>query len=152
PKLMRAHRRRLDPGALERMANERSNAGRAQKPAARRAAAQKDATTGTPGSAVAEIGRNGCADISGQGKRSSVTALASDAHLSRVPVDIAQPESSYFARPQPEAGEQEHDRVVTPADGGMPIDAGQQLTNLIDPYRSRDRSHRPVRHDGHRSR
>src|SRR5437899_166981 len=78
PKLMRAHRRRLDPGALERMANERSNAGRAQKPAARRAAAQKDATTGTPGSAVAEIGRNGCADISGQGKRSSVTALASD--------------------------------------------------------------------------
>jgi hypothetical protein len=96
-KLMRARGRGLDPGALERMPDDRSNGTLAQKSADGSFAAQKHATTGAAGAAVAQVDGARRTDIPRKRKGGSVTAFASDAHLSGIPINIFKLEKGHFA-------------------------------------------------------
>src|SRR5215469_16169015 len=129
---MSALGRGLDAGALERMPNDRSHSTLAQKAADGSFAAQKRATTGATRTSVAQVSRDCCADICRKRKSGSLIALSSDAHLSDVPVKVVKLKKSHFAGTQPQSCQQEADR-------GMPIDAGQQLTDLARPNCTRDR-------------
>ena len=95
-KLMSALCRGLDAGALERMPNNRSNTTLAQKATDGSFAAQKHATTGAARPSVAQVCGDRRPDIGRQGKGGSMTAFASDADLSCVPVNIFKLEKSHL--------------------------------------------------------
>ena len=113
--LMGARRRCLDAGALERMPNDRSNSTLALKAPDGSFAAKKHATAGAARAAVAQVRRDRRADLRGKGKRSSVIALAADAHRAGVPVNIVELEKGDFPGTQPQSRQQQHDRIVAPA-------------------------------------
>ena len=78
-----------------------------------------------------------------------MSAFASDAQLSNVPVQILELKPGHFTRPQTEVCEQHHDRVVAPLGRGAPRHRGQQLAYGIRRNSAWGRRHRPARHHRH---
>src|SRR5436853_6703609 len=140
--------RGLDTGALEGTPNDRSNTTLA-KAAYRSFVAQKHATISAARASVVQVSGDCRANIRRKRKNSLPIAFSSNAHLSDVPVNVIELEKSHFAGTQPQPCEQQDDRVVAAADRSMPIDARQQLTDLVRSNRTRDRCHRPICDSGH---
>ena len=95
---------------------------------------------------VAEVVGYGEADVSRQWKAIVLASLALHLQLADSPIDIIQFQGDHFARPQPQAGEQEEDSAITR--GGWAV-LLVSVNNSLDFFRSevlRQFSEPPNRH------
>ena len=123
-------------GALKAMPDDRSNTTGASKTAIGSFSAQKDTPTGTRRPSAPQICCDRFANFCGQRQLAALATLAADAQLSRVPVNVFEFERYHFTGAQTQSREQEQDGVVATAHRGAPIDADEQLTDLLSRNRS----------------
>jgi len=92
------------------------------------------------------------ADIGGQGQPLVPVGLAADQDLAGPPVHVADLQHGHLARAQSQPGQQDQDRIVTPASGGAAVTATQQAPDLALPDRRGQGRAAPAGHVRHRAR
>ena len=79
-------------------------------------------------------------------QRLAPAALAGDGDEPFVPIEIVQSQSGHFAAAQPQSGQQQQDRVVSPSGRRAPVATGEDLFDLLRRERLRQSGQPPV-HD-----
>lgn len=97
---------------------------------------------------MAQVVGDGVANLSGQGKGVSLSALRPQPQNPSGPVDVIEFKKPDLVRTQSQAGQQHQDGMVATAHCGTAIDAGQRLPNLVGLNPSRYLWHRPVGNHG----
>ena len=70
---------------------------------------------------VAQVAGRGLADVNGERQVVVMVPLAPYLQLAGSPVDVIEFQGDHFARPQPQASQQENNGVVTAGDDGVPL-------------------------------
>ena len=131
PKLMGPVSGSINASTLEPMVNDRSNATGPSKTADGGFDAQKYTPTGALWPSTPQIRGDRFANFRRQRQLATLAALAADTQLSRVPVYVIELERCHFTGTQAKACEQEQDGVIATPRRGAPVDAGQQLADLV---------------------
>jgi hypothetical protein len=98
PELVRAAVRRVDFGAMERVAHDRADAVRPfHQPAYRCHGSKEEVPIWTGRTPALEIGGDRLAHIGGQWQETLAATLATHTQLSAVPVDVVQRQPDYLA-------------------------------------------------------
>jgi hypothetical protein len=136
----------LDPGTQECTTNDCSYGALTQKSAKRSSGAQKHPTAAATGSSVPKISHDRIPHILRQRKLRAPTTLAMDAEASVLPVDVVELQRGHLSGTQPQASEQQQDRVVAPSHRSAAIDPAEQSAYLLGCDASGNRGPRPVGH------
>ena len=104
-KLVCSVSRRMDPGTLEGMTNDRSNAAGTLKAIDRGLGAQKYASTGARWPCILQIPGDRFTNLAGYRQLVAQAALGAYAQCTDVPVDVVEFEKCHFARTQSQSCE-----------------------------------------------
>ena len=130
----------LDLGPLERVAHDRADAVRSlQQTADRRHRAKEEVPVLAGRPAVLQIRGDGSADIGGQRQQALPAALAADAQLRLVPVDIVQRQPDDLAGAQSQARQKQQHGTITSTDRGGAVAAVDGALRVLGRDRLRDR-------------
>jgi len=132
----------LDLGLLKCVAHDRADAARSlEQSADRRHRAKEEVPVLAGRPAVMQVRGDGGADIGRQRQQALPAALAADAQLRLVPIDIVQRQPDDLAGPQPQARQkQQHGTITSPDCRGAPTAVNGALSMLCrDCLRNRRR-------------
>src|SRR5215472_1891246 len=124
-------REAADAGTLESGLGDQRDRVMRCKADAGSARAQKQPAARRLGSAIAQVGDDGCADVWRDRHLYSLPALGANTHLAGSPIDVIQCQGCYLIGPQAELGQHHEDGVVPPPDGACSIATIEDLLHLF---------------------
>ncbi len=116
------------------------------QPAKRGGCTQEHLSLGTPGPAMAQVAGDRLAHVAGQGQALLGVALAAHHDFPGPPVDVVEAQRGDLGGPQPEAGQQYQDGVITLARRPAAVTARQQRRDLPGRQAPRQPGAAPSRH------
>ena len=142
---------RVQAGPFERLLHDAAHRGRSSELAERRPCRREEVPGGTRRARLAEVGRQGPADLSQEGQSLTRPAFAANGQLPGAPIDIVEGQGGDFPGPEAEPSQQAQHGIIPLADRRRPVAVPQQGSDLVFFQRPRDGDHFPVgyrRHGG----